>query len=76
MRFQGSICAIVTPFDANGAPDLEAFERLLGLHLAAATDGIVVSGEAGVIKPDPRILRILPERYRTARETAGAGRAA
>ncbi|MBL8272410.1 MAG: 4-hydroxy-tetrahydrodipicolinate synthase [Xanthomonadales bacterium] len=47
MRFQGSICAIVTPFDANGAPDLEAFDRLLGLHLAAATDGIVVSGSTG-----------------------------
>ena len=30
-------------------------------------DGIVVSGEEGVIKPDPRIFRILLERYRIAR---------
>jgi 2-haloacid dehalogenase len=27
-------------------------------------DGIVISGEEGVIKPDPRIFRILLERYR------------
>lgn len=47
MRFQGSICAIVTPFDANGAPDLDAFDRLLGMHLAAGTDGIVVAGSTG-----------------------------
>ncbi len=33
-------------------------------------DGIVISGEEGVIKPDPRILRILLDRYRIApRET-------
>lgn len=31
-------------------------------------DGIVVSGEEGVIKPDPKIFRILLERYRIAPE--------
>jgi len=31
-------------------------------------DGIVVSGEEGVIKPDPRIFRILLERYGIAPE--------
>ena len=29
-------------------------------------DGIVISGEEGVIKPDPRIFRVLLERYRLA----------
>ena len=29
-------------------------------------DGIVISGEEGVIKPDPRIFRVLLERYRIA----------
>jgi 2-haloacid dehalogenase len=29
-------------------------------------DGIVISGEEGVIKPDPRIFRILLDRYRIA----------
>ncbi len=33
-------------------------------------DGIVVSGQEGVIKPDPRIFRILLERYRVAPEDA------
>jgi FMN phosphatase YigB (HAD superfamily) len=33
-------------------------------------DGIVVSGVEGVIKPDPRIFRILFERHRVATETA------
>lgn len=33
-------------------------------------DGIVVSGEEGVIKPDPRIFRILFERYGIAPESA------
>ena len=33
-------------------------------------DGIVVSGREGVIKPDPRIFRILCERYRVAPESA------
>jgi 2-haloacid dehalogenase len=33
-------------------------------------DGIVVSGDEGVIKPDPRIFRVLLERYRIAPETA------
>jgi len=33
-------------------------------------DGIVVSGDEGVIKPDPRIFRILLERYAIAPEEA------
>jgi 2-haloacid dehalogenase len=33
-------------------------------------DGIVVSGLEGVIKPDPRIFRILCDRYRVAPESA------
>lgn len=33
-------------------------------------DGIVVSGEEGVIKPDPKIFRILLERFRIAPEEA------
>ncbi len=33
-------------------------------------DGIVVSGEEGVIKPDPKIFRVLLDRYRIAPEEA------
>ncbi len=47
MRLHGSICAIVTPFDADGALDLGAFARLLDRHLAAGTQGVVVAGSTG-----------------------------
>jgi 4-hydroxy-tetrahydrodipicolinate synthase len=47
LRFHGSICAIVTPFDADGGLDLEAFARLLELHVAAGTEAIVVAGSTG-----------------------------
>ena len=36
----------------------------------ALLDGLVISGDVGVIKPDPRIFRILLERYAIAPETA------
>ena len=42
------------------APQRQRFEFLSWF------DGIVVSGEEGVIKPDPKIFRILLERYRIA----------
>jgi 4-hydroxy-tetrahydrodipicolinate synthase len=48
LRFQGSICAIVSPFDASGcALDLGAFGRLLDWHRDAGTDGIVIAGSTG-----------------------------
>jgi 2-haloacid dehalogenase len=46
------------------APQRERFPFL------AHFDGIVVSGEEGVIKPDPRIFRILLDRYAIAPEEA------
>jgi len=47
LKFHGSICAIVTPFDARGALDLDGFGRLLDLHVAAGTGGVVVGGSTG-----------------------------
>ncbi len=43
----GSLCAIVTPFGADGALDLAAFGRLLDYQLAGGTQGIVVAGSTG-----------------------------
>jgi 4-hydroxy-tetrahydrodipicolinate synthase len=43
----GSLCAIVTPFGADGALDLTAFGRLLDHQLAGGTQGIVVAGSTG-----------------------------
>jgi len=45
-------------------PQRERFEFLSWFN------GIVISGREGVIKPDPRIFRILLERHRVAPETA------
>ena len=45
-------------------PQRERFEFL------ALFDGIVVSGDEGVIKPDRRIFRVLLERYRIAAQAA------
>jgi 4-hydroxy-tetrahydrodipicolinate synthase len=45
--FAGSLVAIVTPMRADGAIDFEAWARLLELHAANGTDGIVVGGTTG-----------------------------
>ncbi len=43
----GSLVALVTPMQPNGALDMASLRRLLDWHLAANTDGIVVAGTTG-----------------------------
>ncbi len=50
LRRQGYLLAILT----NGAPDLQR-EKVQGSRLGDLFDAIVVSGEEGIGKPDPRI---------------------
>lgn len=45
--FSGSLVAIVTPMRADGAIDWAAWERLLAMHVAAGTTGIVIAGTTG-----------------------------
>lgn len=47
MEIRGSICALVTPFDARGALDLDAYGRLLDFQLAGGTQAVVVAGSTG-----------------------------
>ena len=47
MNIRGSICALVTPFAADGALDLSAFGRLLDFQLAGGTQALVVAGSTG-----------------------------
>lgn len=47
MRFQGILTAIVTPFDADGALDEDAFAALARHLLAHGSDGLVVTGTTG-----------------------------
>ena len=47
MDIRGSICALVTPFAADGALDLRTFGRLLDYQLAGGTQALVVAGSTG-----------------------------
>ncbi|TXK62072.1 4-hydroxy-tetrahydrodipicolinate synthase [Alkalisalibacterium limincola] len=47
MHLHGSITALATPFDANGAIDLPAYETLIAAQLQAGSAGIVVAGSTG-----------------------------
>ena len=47
MNIRGSICALVTPFTADGGLDLPAFGRLLDYQLEGGTQGVVVAGSTG-----------------------------
>ena len=67
MHLHGSITALATPFTPSGAPDLDAWSRLLDGQLAGGTRGIVVAGstgEAAMLDDDEyrRLLEIAVER--------------
>lgn len=47
LPFVGSAVAIVTPFQANGSLDFEAFGRLIDFQIDNGTDAIVVLGTTG-----------------------------
>ena len=47
MSFSGSLVAIVTPMRPDGNVDYEAWMRLLDLHLAGGTSGVVIGGTSG-----------------------------
>src|SRR5688500_7193019 len=44
---QGSLVAIVTPMQEDGALDLDAFRKLIDWHIKEGTDGVVVVGTTG-----------------------------
>jgi len=45
--FDGSLVALVTPMRGDGAVDFEAWARLLELHAASGTAGVVIGGTTG-----------------------------
>lgn len=47
MQLSGSITALATPFDANGALDIPAWRALLKSQVDAGTQGLVVAGSTG-----------------------------
>jgi 4-hydroxy-tetrahydrodipicolinate synthase len=47
LKIRGSICALATPFTADGALDMDAFGRLLDYQIAGGTEAVVVAGSTG-----------------------------
>jgi len=47
LNIRGSICALATPFAADGALDLAAFGRLIEHQIAGGTQALVVAGSTG-----------------------------
>lgn len=47
MKFTGTITALVTPFDEQGAYDHAAMERLVAWQIEQGIDGLVVCGSTG-----------------------------
>ena len=47
LDIRGSICALATPFAADGSLDLHAFGRLLDHQLEGGTQALVVAGSTG-----------------------------
>jgi 4-hydroxy-tetrahydrodipicolinate synthase len=45
--FAGSICALVTPFGADGAIDFDALARLIAHQIDGGTDALVIAGSTG-----------------------------
>jgi len=45
--FQGSLVALVTPFDGNNRVDYTSLKRLIEFHVEQGTDGLVIAGTTG-----------------------------
>jgi len=45
--FEGSLVALVTPFDSNNRVDYASLKRLIDFHVDRGTDGLVIAGTTG-----------------------------
>jgi 4-hydroxy-tetrahydrodipicolinate synthase len=45
--FEGSLVALVTPFDSNNRVDYASLKRLIDFHVEQGTDGLVIAGTTG-----------------------------
>ena len=45
--FQGSLVALVTPFDGNNRVDYTGLKRLIDFHVEHGSDGLVIAGTTG-----------------------------
>lgn len=47
MAIRGSVCALITPFNAQGDIDFEKLKKLVQWHIEAKTDALVLCGTTG-----------------------------
>src|SRR4029079_18298219 len=47
VKYRGSICALATPFEGSGPPDLAAYAALVRWHAECGSDAVVVAGSTG-----------------------------
>jgi 4-hydroxy-tetrahydrodipicolinate synthase len=68
LRFEGSITALATPFDAHGAIDMAAWARLIEAQANAGTSAVVVAGSTGeaAALDDDEFARLIAEALRVA----------
>jgi 4-hydroxy-tetrahydrodipicolinate synthase len=66
MMFEGSFCALVTPFDAEGRLDEDSYRELIRRQIAGGTSGLVPCGSTG------EAATLLHEEFRRALEIACA----
>ena len=45
--FQGSLVALVTPFDKNNQVDYSSLKRLIDFHVDSGSNGLVIAGTTG-----------------------------
>jgi 4-hydroxy-tetrahydrodipicolinate synthase len=66
MKFEGSYCALVTPFDSEGRFDEDAYRSLIRRQIAGGTAGLVPCGSTG------EAATLMHEEFRRAIEIACA----
>jgi 4-hydroxy-tetrahydrodipicolinate synthase len=66
MKFEGSYCALVTPFDSEGRFDEDSYRELIRRQIAGGTAGLVPCGSTG------EAATLLHEEFRRAIEVACA----
>ena len=66
MKFEGSYCALVTPFDSEGRFDEDVYRELIRRQIAGGTSGLVPCGSTG------EAATLMHEEFRRAIEVACA----
>ena len=68
VKWQGNLCAVVTPFNRDGSIDETAFTRNIELLDEEGVDGVVIAGCTGEFWSLTDDERVPPVRFRPHRD--------